>query len=217
MALPEKDFLQTTQESYNLTAKDYAEKVSSLSHKNRIDSFVQKLPTNAKIIDIGCGSGRDAKIFTEKGIKVAGIDFSSELLEIAKKTAPLGTFYELNMEELSFFPSHSFDGAWASASFLHIPKKKIPKLLATVHSLLKPNGFFYLSVKKGTGESFEKDMRYGGVEKFWSYFEEKEIVSYLENENFTILEVDVSEKKQEYNTHPFIHITATNVSFQSKH
>lgn len=193
------------QESYQATAEEFARNVADLAPIQSIEKFMKLLPPNAKIIDIGCGSGRDAKIFTEKGLSVLGIDFCSNLIEIAKTNAPLAEFQVLDFETASF-PLSSFDGAWAACSLHHIPKKTLPTVLNNIHSFLKEKGSFYLTVKKGVGEVLAKDERYGDFEKFWSFFEEDEIKKIVQSANFTILECTTVEKGNAYHTHPAIRI-----------
>jgi SAM-dependent methyltransferase len=203
----------TTKQSYNLTADAYAKNVSTLVPVDQIAHFLQLLPPQASIIDIGCGSGRDAKIFAEGGLipqsgyKVTGIDFSEAMITAAKAHAPLAHFEVMDMESLNF-PEHSFDGAWAAASLLHTPKVKILKVLKGIHAILKPKGLFYLSLKQGIGEGVEADLRYGNIEKYWSYFQEEEIRHYLAAAHFNILSLSVSKPKTAYQTHPSIHIFA---------
>lgn len=195
----------TTRESYQATAEQFANNVADLAPMESIQKFVDRLPSPAKILDIGCGSGRDAKIFTEKGVSVVGIDFCPNLLDIAKKQAPLAEFKLMDIETATF-PSASFDGVWACCSLLHLPKKTLPAVLKNIYSMLKENGHFYLAVKQGEGEVVEKDIRYGDCKKFWSYFEEEEIKQYVEDANFKVLECDVVQRNADYHTHPGIRI-----------
>jgi SAM-dependent methyltransferase len=188
-----------TKESYQATAEAYTSKVSHLAPIESIEKFIALLPLNAKIIDIGCGSGRDAKIFSEHGLQVCGIDFSPNLIEIAKKQAPCAEFHVMDIEEMTF-PSLSFDGAWAGASLLHLPKKIFPGVLRKIYSLLKANGYLYLTVKKGLGEELKIDERYGDFKKFWSFYEEKELKTFLQEANFKILDLAIVEKNDSYLT-----------------
>ena len=110
-----KQFLKTTKESYDETAQDYAQKATQFLLLSQREEFIKMLSSKAKILDLGCGSGRDAKFFSEKGFQLIGIDFSPKLLEIAKKTAPLAQFYEMDMQSLTF-EENSFDGIWSCAS-----------------------------------------------------------------------------------------------------
>lgn len=199
-------YKEATKASYQATAKEFAQRVADLAPIGSIEKFIKLLPSKAKIIDIGCGSGRDAKIFTNAEIDVLGIDFCSNLIEIAEAYAPLANFQLMDIETINL-PSATFDGAWAACSLGHIPKNKILNVLNKIHILLKEHGYFYLALKKGTGEILEKDLRYAGNhQKFWSFFEEDELKNYLENAGFKVLDFKMIEKEYDYQTHPAFRI-----------
>lgn len=195
-----------TQKSYQNTAGEFARNVVDLAPIESIGKFIHLLPPKAKIIDIGCGSGRDAKIFTNKGIAVLGIDFCQNLIDIAKVNAPLAEFQVLDIETATF-PTSSFEGAWACCSLCHIPKKILPVVLKNIHFFLKEKGCFYLTLKKGSGEVLEKDQRYAGdCEKFWSFFEENELKEMVESTKFKILDCCTVQKEAAYQTHSCVRI-----------
>lgn len=198
MALSNKEI---TKASYQLTAKEFAHKVANLAPMGSIDKFIKLLPSKAKMIDIGCGSGRDAKIFSSLGIDVLGIDFSANLIEIAKMHASLARFEVMDIETMNL-PSSSFDGAWSACSLGHIAKNDILDVLKKIHLLLKDDGYFYLALKKGTGELLENDARYEGeIKKFWSFYETEELKNLLAAAQFKILDFDIVEKNHDYQTH----------------
>jgi ubiquinone/menaquinone biosynthesis C-methylase UbiE len=198
---------EITRQSYQATASQFASNVAELAPLGSIETFTKLLPPNPKIIDIGCGSGRDAKIFSSMGAQVLGIDYCSSLIDIAKKTAPLSQFQLLDFETMEL-PDASFDGAWAACSLGHCAKKVFPDVLKKVHALLKEGGSFYLALKKGSGESLDEDLRYeGNIKKFWSFFEEDELINILQNAQFKILELDVVQKHHPYQTtHPALRV-----------
>ena len=192
---------EITKESYEATAQAFADKVADLAPIGSIERLMNMLPPNPKIIDIGCGSGRDAKIFTERGVSVVGIDFCPNFIEIARAKAPLAEFQVMDIEQLHF-SARTFDGAWAATSLLHIPKKDIPAVLQRIHFILKENGVFYLSLKEGQGEVLENDSRYSGeFKKFWSFFEEEELKKFLQEAHFNILSFERVEKHHNYQSH----------------
>lgn len=192
---------EITQESYQATAKEYAENVANLAPVESIEKLIKLLPPKAKIIDIGCGSGRDAKIFNSIGADVLGIDFCSNLIEIAKLQAPSSEFELMDIEKMNF-PASSFDGAWAACSLGHISKIAFPDVLKKIHFILRERGYFYIALKKGLGETLENDVRYNGnIKKFWSYFEEHELKNFLQDAQFKVLELDTIEKTHPYQTH----------------
>lgn len=194
-----------TQESYQATAETFALKVADLAPLQSIARFSEMLPKNAVILDVGCGSGRDAKLFIEKGAQVIGIDFSQRMIEIAAQNAPSGQFQVMDIEELEF-NACSFDGVWASCSLIHIAKSDLPAVLNKIHAVLKDSGYFYLSLKKGSGEKFEVDTRYGDYEKFVAYYSESEITEILQAAHFKILECTIVDKHHPYLTHHAIRI-----------
>ena len=163
--------------------------------------MISLLPPNASILDLGCGSGRDAKLFTEFGASVLGIDFSSNLIDIAKKTAPLAEFQVMDIETMNL-PIASFDGVWAACSLGHITKNLFPEVLKNIHAMLKENGYFYLALKKGSDELLVNDSRYeGDIKKFWAYYEEEELKDLLQQAQFKIIDFATIQKNHDYLTH----------------
>lgn len=177
---------EVTIDSYNKTADAYAAQVAGLFLKKDAEPFLSYLAPGSLILDFGCGSGRDANAFTEKGYSVIGIDLSEKMLEIARKTAPKAEFRLMDIVNLEFPDSH-FDGVWAIASLLHVPKQDVPNAVGGVYRVLKNNGIWHLSVKEGSGEVMKPDARYGGVEKFWNFFAKDELESHLQTAGFSIL------------------------------
>jgi ubiquinone/menaquinone biosynthesis C-methylase UbiE len=192
MAIQNNSILQT-RDAYNKTAQTYSNLALHLHPKTCADLFLKSIPPEGTILDIGCGSGRDAKIFSEVGYKITGIDFSSEMIKIAKEAAPKATFIEADIQELNF-PSQSFNGIWANASLLHIQKNNLKSVLLKIHSLLKDDGIFYMSVKKGNSEYFGHDKRYteNKVYKFWSFYEPDEIADILKENGFDVKKIDIT-------------------------
>lgn len=138
---------EITKASYQATAQQFSRNVANLAPLESIEQFSKLLLQKGKIIDLGSGSGRDAKIFTEMGVSVLGIDYCLTFIDIAKAHAPLADFQLQDIENMTF-PEDSFDGAWACCSLGHIAKNKIL-------NVLKKDAYLYLALKKGTGEIFE--------------------------------------------------------------
>lgn len=193
----------TNWKAYESSATSYAAKVESLHPYKEADRFLSMIPPNGKIIDIGCGSGRDAKVFSERGYEVTGIDFSSKMIEVAQEKAPQADFHVMDMRFLNFDPI--FDGAWANASLLHLSKNEFLHVLEKIFQCLKPNGLFFIKLKKGISEGLELDARYNNLEKFYSYHDEQELREVLLAVGFTILDLFVTENESSYQTHPYIH------------
>jgi hypothetical protein len=92
---------------------------------------------------------------------------------------------------------------WSACSLGHSSKEDLPGVLKKIHLLLKENGYFYLALKKGSGETLDNDLRYeGNFKKFWSFFEEEELTNILQAAQFKILDFDTVEKIFTYQSHP---------------
>ncbi|HVO86282.1 MAG TPA: class I SAM-dependent methyltransferase [Candidatus Binatia bacterium] len=115
----------------------------------QIAEFKKLLP-KGKILEVGCGGGRDAKELIALGYSYTGSDVSSGLLKEAKQNLPEQKFVLQSVYELSF--PEKFDGLWASAVLLHIPKARIDEALSSIKSVLKPGAIAYISLKNGEGE-----------------------------------------------------------------
>lgn len=202
------DKVAATINSYDRTAQQYAEKTANLLRQELIQKFCAIVP-RGKILDLGCGPGRDANVLANKGYDVTGIDLSLEMLRIARYTAPHARFAYMDQRRLNF-DNDSFQGIWALASFLHVPKAEIPGTLGEAHRVLKKGGGIHIGIKAGVGEEFLPDTRYGkDIMKFYSYFEPGELEAAMEQEGFKILDATSVERDTNgYLSHPEINIFA---------
>jgi 2-polyprenyl-3-methyl-5-hydroxy-6-metoxy-1,4-benzoquinol methylase len=102
-------------------------------------AFAALLPNGAHLLDAGCGSGQKAKFFQDRGVRVIGIDFSEKLLEIARQTATASDFRLLDLRDIRTL-AEEFDGVFARASLLHIPKAEAFSVIEGMVSRLVPRG-----------------------------------------------------------------------------
>ena len=193
-----EDEILRTIKTYNEVAEKYFEINQSIAPiKDVLDLFIKNVDGD-KILDVGCGHGRDAKYLSESGFDVVGIDLSCKLLEIARRNAVKPGFCMLDMRKLSFLDD-SFDGVWACASLLHIPKKEAETTLRELHRVLRPRGLIYVSLKEGRGESFVKSQQYWDKERFYAFYSMKELRRLFEDSGFETIE-DLTEKSNGRNT-----------------
>jgi ubiquinone/menaquinone biosynthesis C-methylase UbiE len=179
-----KDRYKETIEVYEKLGEKYIQDVAGVTPYG-FNEFVETLPKNALVLDVGCAGGRDSKRLTERGFNVIGIDLVDEFLEHAQADVPGADFYKMDLLELDF-PSNSFDAIWACAVLLHIKKKDISKALAGFHKVLKRNGKLCIAVKEGRGVEYKIDKLSDGQKRMFTYFSESELRKSLEKSGFKI-------------------------------
>ena len=116
--------------------------------------LVSFLPDGAYILDFGCGSGRDAKAFLDMGYRVDAIDGSEELCRIASDITGITVCRKL-FSELD--ECGKYDGIWACASILHLPKEELKSVFGNMLRAVKTGGYIYASFKYGEFEGYRNE------------------------------------------------------------
>ena len=139
--------------------------------------FFSYVPAGGRILDAGCGSGRDSKVFMEAGYDVVSFDASEEMCKRASEY--IGREVKnMRFEEMSF--ANEFDGIWACASLLHVAFEKLPEIVKKLHEALRTNGAVYASFKYGEGTKIRGD-------RVFSDFTEESVIPLFENAGFKIV------------------------------
>ena len=138
-----------TLDYYNHNASAFAEGTVDVRFTEMQNAFLKYIPEGGKLLDYGCGSGRDTKYFLDRGYDVDAIDGSEALCKIASNYTGI-TIQNMLFEELE--ATDKYDGIWACASILHIAKSKLPDILQRMAKATKDNGVIYASFKYGEWE-----------------------------------------------------------------
>ena len=145
-----------TLQFYRRNAEAYARREIT-SRYQRLTRFLALLPQDATILELGCGAGGDSAEMLARGFDVTPTDGSPELAEVASRRLgrPVRTllFHDLDAVE-------AYDGVWANACLLHVPRDGLSGILALIHRALKRDGAFYASFKTGEGEGRDTLNRY---------------------------------------------------------
>ena len=154
-----------TLEYYQRNAKEFFSQTINVDMQNVYQPFLEYLPkphlvNQQKILDVGCGSGRDSVFFANQGFDVTAIDGSQNLIDLAKETDNRVNWQCMTFEEIDAqnWQNH-FTGIWACASLLHVPFDDLTKLLNDLILCIKSDGILYASFKYGDSER-EKDGRF---------------------------------------------------------
>lgn len=174
--------VEMTRQAYERGAKLYASGgLTPKAMEREMLLFVGYLPSGARVLDAGCGPGRDLKEMAALGLEVVGVDNSQELLAMVP-----GEIATLNAD-LRAIPlaDESFDGIWANASLLHLPRNEMRIALRELHRLLRRGGHCMVSVKEGSGEGWSTEK--GMEARFFTYYGSEELDKLLEQSGFEIV------------------------------
>ncbi len=167
---------------YDDIAEKYHEWRQKFDNSEQFELFSEYLPQNARVLDLGCGSGIPvSKFLVEKGYDVTGVDISPKMIELARKNVSDARFVVGDMTEVRF--KKKFDGVIAVYSIFHVPREEQKKLFERIHSVLFSGGVFLASLATDEGE-YEHD--YFGVPVFWSHYSSEKYKNMI-GEKFEIL------------------------------
>ena len=181
-----EDSVKQTIQTYDKYAKVYADYTSEKLFQYQLNKFISLIKKSPKVLDAGCGAGRDSEYLAEEDCEVIGIDLSEGLLKEARERAPKAKLQKMDFTQTSF-KSEEFDGIWCMASLCDIPKKETSEALKEFNRVLKKEGIVYIAVKKGEGEKIIMKKLYENNPRFYSFFMEKEIEDLIKSSNFGII------------------------------
>jgi 2-polyprenyl-3-methyl-5-hydroxy-6-metoxy-1,4-benzoquinol methylase len=113
------------------------------------EPFLASVPAGGDILDVGCGSGRDTLAFQRGGYRVTAIDPSAGMAPVASEriSQPVAL---LQAQDVT--AEYQFDGIWACASLLHVPRAEMEAVFARLTRALRPDGVWHMSFKLGEAE-----------------------------------------------------------------
>lgn len=138
-----------------------------------------RLAPGARILDLGCGAGRDMAAFEAAGFEVTGVDASEAMLSLARPRVR-GPLEAMDMRALRL-PDAGWDGVWCMAALLHLRRSDAPAALAEMRRVLRPGGWASISVLEGRGERLEPDPEPGVPGRFFTDYQPGELEDLLED------------------------------------
>jgi SAM-dependent methyltransferase len=116
-----------------------------------------------RILDFGCGPGRDLRTFTALGHRATGLDGAARFVAMARQWSGCAVWQQdfLRLD----LPAGRFDGVFANASLQHVPGRELPRVLRELHATLKPGGVLLGSIPHGQDEEGWNRGRYGAYHR----------------------------------------------------
>jgi 2-polyprenyl-3-methyl-5-hydroxy-6-metoxy-1,4-benzoquinol methylase len=144
---------------YNENSEKFIASTINIDMSNIYSLFLKNIKPNARILDAGCGSGRDSKYFKSLGYEVEAFDASQKLCDSATQhigqEVQCSTFREYYNKD-----NKKFDAIWACASLLHIQKNELKENIQNLIETLNPGGIFYTSFKDSNDLNTENERQF---------------------------------------------------------
>ena len=170
---------------YEKNAGPYCASTRLLSMASQLALFTEGVRPGSKVLDVGCGSGRDLAALKAAGFVPVGLDVSPRLARLAEEHSGCSVVVG-DMREPPF-PDRSFSGIWAAASLLHLRRHEAGPTLVRLRRLLTAGGSFCASGQSGSGEENTKDGRW------FTYYAPAEWHDLLTQSGFTDIEIQLDE------------------------
>lgn len=174
-----------TAETYNRSAAELAEHFERIDPRTEDINLVFDLlgnPENPRIVEIGCGDGRDAQEIASRTNDYLGFDISNSFIEMAQQKVPEARFVVADAANFEFPPN--VDAIFAFASLLHLSREEVQDIFSRAHNALSPGGIFYSSLKYSPNYFGEiKKDRFG--ERLF-YFYNDELIKDLAGDGYQV-------------------------------
>ncbi len=167
-----RDVSSRTVGHYDRNALDFWQGTRDHDVRQNIDALLEALGPDGphRILDLGCGPGRDLAAFVALGHRPVGLDGSARFVAMARDHAGVTVLHQdfLALE----LPAEGFDGVFANASLFHVPSAELPRVLEELRCALRPGGVLFASNPRGGNEEGWNGERYGAFHDFetWSRY-----------------------------------------------
>lgn len=153
-----------TRRAYERIADDYRERNAAVDPvEGLLERFRGALPDHPRVLDAGCGHGRDAGWLAARDCRVLGLDFAAAQLASAREVAPAAALVRGDLRTIPV-ADRAVDGVLAMASLLHLPRGDLSGALSELRRVLRPGGVLAVSVRRSLGEGvtegFGREGRY---------------------------------------------------------
>ena len=159
-----------TLDHYERNADDFWEGTRDHDVSQNVDALLEALEGDGphRILDLGCGPGRDLAALRARGHDPTGLDGSARFVAMAQAHTGVPVWHQ-DFLELELPDAH-FDGVFANASLFHVPTQELPRVLGELFACLVPGGVLFASNPRGRNEEGWNGERYGAFHDFeaWS-------------------------------------------------
>ena len=177
---------ETVRDAYDAIAETYDEQRDDEPPETvLLDSFLDRLPADPRILDAGCGGGGPITGRLAARATVAGLDFSRSQLDLARGRLPETAFVQGDLTALPF-RDDAFDGLVSAYAVIHVPWDEHATVFEEFHRVLRPSAPLLVSVGSDDWEGSTDDWLGGGAEMHWSQPGPDRTTGLLREAGFTV-------------------------------
>lgn len=140
---------------YNHNQKRYFERTHARLDQAALQEFCSRLPPGGRILDAGCGTGRDLRFFNRSGFLAEGFDASDEMVTMARQQSGCKV-WQADMMLMSL-PKENYDGIWAHGLLSHLPAPGCQRAMASFFASMKKGGTLFVSIREGEGNGEDRE------------------------------------------------------------
>lgn len=180
-------------DAYDHIAEPFRARANDLLSERKqeyLDRLTGGLATDARVLDLGCGSGAPYTAWLSERYRVLGVDISRGQLEIGRLKVPAASYVLGDMSSVAFRAA-SFDAIAALYSTIHVPREEQQALLERLHAFLTPGGRLFAVMGAKEWEGTEEDWLGMGSTMFWSHYDAKTNLSLVQQAGFRVLHHDI--------------------------
>jgi SAM-dependent methyltransferase len=175
---------------YERSAKECVARWSKRRHRQPplLAEWLTCLPADARLLDLGCGGGKDAGDLSQRGYRIVGLDRTSALLSVGRRRYRSLPLVRADLRQLPFH-AMSFDGLWAAASLMHLPKSVAGRILTDLSKIVRPGGLFAATVTYGVKSRIVTDGWVPG--RYFARWKKDELARAVRRAGWSILELKI--------------------------
>lgn len=188
-----------TVRAYDASAADYGARTTEMPSSVRasVDHFATRLRPGARVLEIGSGSGRDARALQDAGLSVRLTDITPAFVSLLRESGLQADVVDPLVDDLSdpAAPGTPYAGVWADASLLHVDRQDLPLVLNRLAEATEPGGVLFVGLKEGDGADWSL---HGNVTapRFFTYWREEELRSAMSAAGWRVTSVQRDEGTQ---------------------
>jgi len=177
---------------YEKNASNLSKRYESADVTTIHQTLLKTFSPNSKLLEIGCGSGRDANFMLEQGYNLTAIDGSQKMIDEAKMIHPTlePHLFTMQLPHGLDFESNSFDGIYSIATLMHLTKEGIYQTIKNIHTLLKEKGKFLFSISIERDDTNQKNR--DPHQRLFTSFSQREWVNICKNYGLKHLHTEVT-------------------------